>query len=84
MGKIVRLQVDFDESKMQELASFMEETHTNTKKEVINAALTLLKWAAKQKREGRVIASLDEESGSYRELEMPILSEIVPDSELVK
>ncbi len=84
MGKMVRLQVDFDESKMQELESFMEETHTNTKKEVIYAALTLLKWAAKQKREGRVIASLDEGSGSYRELEMPILSELSIEVELVK
>lgn len=74
-----RLQIDFDSQKMRELESLMKEARVATKKEFVNWALTLLKWAIKERRAGRVIASVDEKKDSYKELDMPILSEVRPD-----
>lgn len=78
MGNLVRLQVELDEEKMKELEQLMEEGKARTKKDFINAALTLLKWAMREKRAGRIIASVDEKKDTYKEIEMPILSEVRP------
>jgi Arc/MetJ family transcription regulator len=71
-----RLQIELNSDKIREIESLMEEVRVSTKKEFVNAALTLLKWAIKERRAGRVIASIDEKSDSYKELEMPVLSEV--------
>lgn len=63
---------------MRELDQLMKLSGVSTKKEFVNSALTLLKWAINQRRAGRIIGSIDERKDSYRELEMPILSEIKP------
>ena len=76
MSNLVRLQVELDEEKMKELEQLMEEGKARTKKDFINAALTLLKWAMREKRAGRIIASVDEKKDTYKEIEMPILSEV--------
>lgn len=76
MNKIMRLQVELDEEKMKELEAMMEEGKVRTKKEFINAALTLLRWAMREKRAGRIIASVDEAKDQYKEIDMPILSEV--------
>jgi hypothetical protein len=73
-----RLQIDFDSRKMREIESLMERAGIATKKEFVNWALTLLKWAIKERSAGRIIASVDERNDSYKELEMPILSEVEP------
>jgi Arc/MetJ-type ribon-helix-helix transcriptional regulator len=78
MSNLVRLQVELDEERMKEIEQLMEEGKARTKKDFINAALTLLKWAMREKRLGRIIASVDEEKDTYKELEMPILSEVRP------
>ena len=78
MGNLVRLQVELDEEKMKELEQLMEEGKVRTKKDFINAALTLLKWAMREKRAGRIIASVDEKKDTFKEIEMPILSEVKP------
>ena len=71
--KIVRLQFEMPEDKVAELEELMSETGVQTKKELINNALTLLKWAVRETRKGHAIASVDETNGKYRELQMPIL-----------
>ncbi len=73
-----RLNIEFNGEKMREIESLMQEARVSTKKEFVNAALTLLKWAIKERKAGRVIASIDEKKDSYKELEMPILSEVRP------
>ena len=73
-----RLQIDFDSEKMREIEALMKEAKVSTKKEFVNWALTLLKWAIKERRAGRIIASVDEAKDSYKELELPILSEMRP------
>jgi hypothetical protein len=72
----VRLQIDLDEDQMKELEQMMEEGKVRTKKDLFNAAFTLLRWAMKERRAGRIIASVDEARDTYKELEMPVLSEV--------
>ena len=74
----IRLQIELDEDRVRELEALMREGRASTKKEFINAALTLLQWAMNEKRAGRIIASVDEKKDSYKELVMPILSEVKP------
>jgi hypothetical protein len=65
--------MDFDEEGMAAIAGLQNTTGLKTYKDLFNNALTLLDWAIQQKRAGRVIASLDETSKDYRELQMPAL-----------
>ena len=44
--------------------------------DLLNYALTMICWAARQAKTGRVIAGLDETNGKYRELSMPFLEEL--------
>jgi hypothetical protein len=75
----VRLQIDLDEGQMRDLEQMMGEGKVRTKKELFNAALTLLRWAMKERKAGRIIASVDEKRDLYKELEMPVLSEVRPE-----
>ncbi len=75
----VRLQIDLDDEQMKTLEQMMVEGKVRTKKELFNAALTLLRWAMKERKAGRIIASVDEKRDSYKELEMPVLSEVRAD-----
>ena len=72
----VRLQIDLDEDHMKELEQMMEAGKVRTKKDLFNAAFTLLRWAMKERKAGRTIASVDETRDVYKELEMPVLSEV--------
>ena len=79
----VRLQIDLDEEQMKTLEQMMAEGKVRTKKELFNAALTLLRWAMKERKVGRIIASVDEARDSYKELEMPVLSEVRAETKAV-
>ncbi len=70
---MIRIQLDLPEEQVKELDELMRETKIATRKELFNNALTLFQWAVKAKRTGRIVASLDEESGSAKELVMPAL-----------
>lgn len=72
--KNTRIQFDLTEEKAEELNRFMKEVHTSTKKELINNSLTLLKWAVNEVKQGRIIASVDENEQKYKEICMPVLS----------
>lgn len=70
---VVRVQFDITVDRLRELDNLLKETPVNTRKELINNALSLLEWAVKERKSGRIIASLDENAKSYKELCMPIL-----------
>lgn len=70
----MRLQLDLPESKVTELKALMQETGAQSYRDFFNNALTLTKWAIREVEDGRIIASLDERSGQYKELVMPILA----------
>ena len=76
--KLCRVQFEMPESKLKDLDLIMQETGIQTKRELFNNALTLLEWAVKERKRGRVVSSIDEEAGRYSELHMPVLSAVKP------
>ena len=69
----MRIQLDLDETGMKSLEELKELTGSKTHKDLFNNAITLLDWAIAQRKEGRIIASLDEKDKNYKELQMPAL-----------
>ena len=76
MSDLVRLQVEIDQEQMNELERLLQVGGLRTKKELLNNALTLLKWAVKEKGRGCAIVSVNEQEGTYKELEMPFLEHV--------
>jgi len=77
---IVRLQVEIESDQMQELERLGELGGLRTKKDLVNNAFTLLRWAAKQKAEGCAIVSVNDDNGNSKELQMPFLEEVAANS----
>lgn len=71
-----RVQLEFSEVKIKEIEHLMKELGIVTRKDYFNNALTLFKWAIDERREGRSIASIDNQTNRYRELLMPALAGI--------
>jgi hypothetical protein len=69
----MRIQLDLDDEGMKLLERLKEATGSKTHKELFNNAITLLEWAVNQRVNGRIVASLDESSQNYKELQMPAL-----------
>ena len=69
----MRLQIDLDEDAKQQMVNLEKITGLETHADFFDAAVTLLDWAVKQRRSGRIIASLDERNMNYKELSMPPL-----------
>lgn len=74
MPETQRVQLDLLERQVKELDGLMKETGVRTRKDFFNQALSLLLWAIKEKKEGRIIASVDEANNQYREVVMPVLN----------
>ena len=72
----VRLQFEVSQSRMDEIERLMKEGDVATKKEFLDSGIALLKWAFKNLRKGRLIVSLNDSDGSYRELDMPAFEEV--------
>jgi metal-responsive CopG/Arc/MetJ family transcriptional regulator len=73
---MVRIQLDLPEEQVAELDALMRDTKVSTRKDLFNNALTLFQWAVKAKKAGRIIASIEEESGTSKELVMPALENV--------
>jgi hypothetical protein len=58
---------------MKVIKYLKDEGGLTTYKELFNTAITVLYWCFKEVRNGRIIASLDEETMRYKELSMPAL-----------
>ena len=74
---MIRIQLEFPEEKVAQLEELMNELDVSTKKELINNALTLLVWAVRERKAGRLIASVNEMQGKYKELLLPVLENLV-------
>lgn len=72
---VVRFQFEIEKERLEELEWLAGMGELKTKKDLLNNAITLLKWAVRQRINGRAIASVDEE-GNERELEMPFLEAV--------
>lgn len=73
---LTRIQLELPEDKVKQIEALMEESGLKTKKEYINNALTLLEWAMREVKSGRVIASVDEREKRYKEILLPALDNI--------
>ena len=73
---MTRIQFELSEDRNKELEALMEKTGIRTKKDLFNNALTLLEWAVKEKRSGRIIASVDEGEKKFKEIVMPALENV--------
>lgn len=71
-----QLRVEIDEEKLVEMEFLMHECEIRTKKDLINNALTLFKWAVGQRKRGQEIAAVDPKDKSFVEFDMPALSAI--------
>lgn len=69
----MRIQLELAEEDVKELKELMKEARISTYKDLFSNALTLLYWAAHEVNSGRIIASMDEKDGKYKELAMPLL-----------
>lgn len=76
MEKLVRFQVAITEQQYDELAGLMAAGGLNTNRDLFNNAITLLKWAAREKARGSAIVSINEGEGSVKELELPFLEAV--------
>lgn len=76
--KKVRVQFEIPEKNLKKIEALMEEAGIQTKRELFNEALSLYAWAAKVKKDGRIVASVDEEQGQYNEVTLPSLDALTP------
>jgi hypothetical protein len=75
-----RLQFELPDERVVELDEILERTGLKTRVNLFNHALTLFEWAVRERESGRIIASMDEETGRYKELEMPGLPRIIDET----
>jgi hypothetical protein len=73
MAKLYKLQVELNPGQLEILNELQEAGDLRTKKELLDNAFTLLKWAVRQKQEGNLIVSMNKQTGAVRELEFPYL-----------
>jgi hypothetical protein len=74
--KMPRLTIDLSEGKHKEINLLRDVGEVGTIKELVNYALTLLKWAMVERSKGHKICSVRQEGGEtvMQELEMPVLA----------
>jgi len=76
MEKLVRFQVAITQQQYEELSKLMAAGGLSRDCDLLNNAITLLKWAAEEKGRGSRIVSVNEIEGSCKELELPFLEAI--------
>jgi hypothetical protein len=59
-----------------ELDQLMAECGIHTRVELINTALNVLEWAIEERKNGRIIASVDEANMRFKELMIPAFSAV--------
>jgi hypothetical protein len=69
--KVVRWQLDVPAERASELDQFGDQYEFATRKDLVNTALSLLQWAVDEVKAGRIVASIDESTGRYKQLELP-------------
>ncbi len=78
----MRLQFEVSEEQNKKIETLVKEVSLRTKKDLFNNAITLLNWAVKQYKAGRIIVSIDKQMESYRELAMPILDNVAEGNDI--
>lgn len=68
---VMRWQLDVPQVRARELDEFSNTYGFATRKDLMNTALSLLQWAVDEVKGGRIIASVDEASMRYKQLDLP-------------
>lgn len=72
----MRLNFDFSDERVGDLKQFQAETGTESMKDLVNNALTLLEWAVKETEDGNEIAAVNAGNETYRVLVLPLLQRV--------
>ena len=72
----MRLNFEFSEQRVDDIKKLMEDAGTETMKELVNNAFTILEWAVDETKAGNEIAAINEEEKVYRVLVTPILQRV--------
>lgn len=76
MSETTRLQIEIERHAMDELEDLQKLGGLKTKRDLLNNALTLLKWAAREKSKGHSICSASSDGHIHKELELPFLETV--------
>lgn len=69
--EVMRWQLDVPAIRARELDAFADEYGFGTRKDLINTALSFLQWAVAEVKTGRIIASVDEKTTRYKQIDLP-------------
>jgi len=74
----MRIQFELTDEKAKELDALKSKIGVSTNKDLFENALCLLEWTTNEidNNPNRVIGSIDEEKDTYKELQMPVFSNI--------
>ena len=73
---MVRIQLEVPEEQLGDIERLMTDLKLRTRKDLFNNALTLLRWAAEERKQGRTLGSIDAAQGVIKELVMPALQNV--------
>ena len=71
--QVSRLQIDVRPALMTRFNRLLALGELSTQRELLDTSVTVLEWAVNQRLKGRIVGSLDDSSGIFRELQMPYL-----------
>jgi len=72
----MRIQYELSDKENAEIELLMKDTGIKTKRDFINNAITLFEWAINERKNGRIIGSIDEKNNKYKEIIMPSMTNI--------
>ena len=73
-GALVRIQFQMSLERVKHLNQLKEQTALRTRREVFDNALTFFEWGVAESAKGHVVAVVDEESGLYQPILMPVFA----------
>jgi len=72
----MRMNFEFSEQRVGDLKKLLNETRTETMKDLVNNAFTILEWAVDETKAGNEIAAVNEGEEVYRVLITPALQRV--------
>jgi hypothetical protein len=72
----MRLNLEFSEQRVGDLKRLLDETDTETMKDLVNNAFTILEWAVDETNAGNEIAAVNEGKQVFRVLITPMLQRV--------
>lgn len=74
----MRVELDIKDNAFREIRTLMKECNFKTEKEFFDGAITLMRWAVTQARNGNLVAAVDKHDSNFVELQMDFLEHANP------